>query len=85
MDRIRKSIESLSGDVVVTEPNSGMICVGTRVSIGSEYLLLFSGVEIAHIATALGYRGKVFVYNTLSTDTDFIKENLRSLEIKSIL
>lgn len=62
---IRHKIEMCSGDVVVTECNSG--------------------VEVAHIATILGYRGTVLVYNsTQLADIEQIQDMLRSLEVSNV-
>lgn len=44
-----------------------------------------SGVEVAHIATILGYRGTVLVFNTQPTDIEQIQKKLLSLEVRSIL
>lgn len=44
-----------------------------------------AGVEVAHIATLLGYRGTVLVYNTQPTDIEQIQQRLLSLEVRSIL
>lgn len=45
-----------------------------------------AGVEIAHIATLLGYRGTVLVYNsTQQVDMEQIQDMLHSLEVTSIL
>ena len=65
MNRIRANIERCSGDVIITEPSSGL--------------------EIAHIATILGHRGTVLVYNTRPIDIHFIEKKLNNFEVKSIL
>lgn len=45
-----------------------------------------AGVEIAHIATLLGYRGTVLVYNsTQLVDVEQVQDMLHSLEVSSIL
>ncbi len=48
-------------------------------------VIVFLGVEVAHIATILGYRGTVLVYSTQILDMEQIQEMLRSLEVTSKL
>ena len=52
----------------------------------NSHAIISPGVEVAHIATILGYRGTVLMYNSSSlVDIEQVQDMLHTLEVSSIL